>query len=60
MELINLTHKVRDLLVITKLVTVFDVKENEAASVASFAYPMWRARESSRFRGRLCESETPL
>lgn len=37
MELINLTHKVRDLLVITKLVTVFDVKENEAASVASFA-----------------------
>ncbi len=37
LKLISLTHKVRDLLVITKLVTVFDVKENEAAAVASFA-----------------------
>ena len=29
--------KVRDLLVITKLVTVFDVKDDEAAAVSSFA-----------------------
>lgn len=36
LKLINLTHRVRDLLVITKLATVFDVKENEAAAVASF------------------------
>jgi anti-sigma B factor antagonist len=37
LKLFNLTGKVRDLLVITKLVTVFDVKDNEAAAVASFA-----------------------
>ena len=37
LKLLNLTSKVRDLLVITKLVTVFDVKDNEAAAVASFA-----------------------
>jgi len=37
LKLINLTSKVRDLLVITKLVTVFDVKDNEASAVASFA-----------------------
>ena len=37
LKLLNLTSKVRDLLVITKLVTVFDVKDNEAAAVSSFA-----------------------
>ena len=37
LKLLNLTSKVRDLLVITKLVTVFDVKENEASAVSSFA-----------------------
>jgi anti-sigma B factor antagonist len=37
LKLLNLTSKVRDLLVITKLVTVFDVAENEAAAVSSFA-----------------------
>ena len=37
LKLLNLTSKVRDLLVITKLVTVFDVKVNEAAAVGSFA-----------------------
>jgi len=36
LKLLNLTSKVRDLLVITKLVTVFDVKENEAEALASF------------------------
>jgi anti-sigma B factor antagonist len=37
LKLLNLTSKVRDLLVITKLVTVFDVKDDEASAVASFA-----------------------
>jgi anti-sigma B factor antagonist len=36
LKLLNLTTKVRDLLVITKLVTVFDVKDDEAAAVGSF------------------------
>ncbi|HLI78276.1 MAG TPA: STAS domain-containing protein [Acidobacteriaceae bacterium] len=37
LKLLNLTKKVRDLLVITKLLTVFDVKENEGDAVKSFA-----------------------
>ena len=37
LKLLNLTSKVRDLLVITKLVTVFDVKDDEATAVSSFA-----------------------
>lgn len=37
LKLVNLTKKVSDLLVITKLATVFDVKEDETSAVASFA-----------------------
>jgi len=37
LRLLNLTAKVRELLVITKLLTVFEVFENEQAAVASFA-----------------------
>jgi anti-sigma B factor antagonist len=37
MKLLNLTKKVHDLLQITKLYTVFDIKDDEAAAVASFA-----------------------
>ena len=37
LKLLNLTSKVRDMLVITKLVTVFDVKDDEATAVSSFA-----------------------
>ncbi len=37
LKLLNLTKKVRDLLVITKLLTVFDVKENEQDAIKSFA-----------------------
>ncbi len=37
LKLLNLTKKVRDLLVITKLLTVFDVKENEQDAVKSFS-----------------------
>ena len=36
LKLLNLTKKVHDLLQITKLYTVFDVKDNEAAAVAAF------------------------
>lgn len=36
LKLVNLTKKVSDLLVITKLATVFDVKDDEASAVASF------------------------
>jgi anti-sigma B factor antagonist len=35
-KLLNLTKKVHDLLQLTKLVTVFDIKDNEASAIASF------------------------
>ncbi len=37
LRLLNLTAKVRELLVITKLLTVFQAFENEQAAIASFA-----------------------
>ena len=36
LKLLNLTRKVQDLLQITKLYTVFDVKDDEASAIASF------------------------
>ncbi len=36
LKLLNLTKKVHDLLQITKLYTVFDIKDDEAAAVQSF------------------------
>ena len=36
LKLLHLTKKVHDLLQITKLYTVFDVKDDEAAGIASF------------------------
>ncbi len=36
LKLLNLTKKVHDLLQITKLYTVFDVKDDEASAVSSF------------------------
>ena len=36
LKLLNLTQKIRDLLTITKLLTVFDVYENEADALNSF------------------------
>lgn len=36
LKLLNLTKKVHDLLQITKLYTVFDIKEDEASAIASF------------------------
>lgn len=36
LKLLNLTKKVHDLLQITKLYTVFDIKDDEAGAVASF------------------------
>src|ERR1700739_779422 len=38
LKLLNLTKKVNDLLQITKLYTVFDVKDDGAAAVKSFKY----------------------
>jgi anti-sigma B factor antagonist len=35
-KLLNLTKKVHDLLQLTKLVTVFDIKDDEASAIASF------------------------
>ncbi len=37
LKLLNLTRKVHDLLQITKLYTVFDVKDDEASAIASFS-----------------------
>lgn len=37
LKLLNLTKKVHDLLQITKLYTVFDVKDDEAGAIASFS-----------------------
>ena len=36
LKLLNLTKKIRELLAITKLLTVFDVYDNEKAAVSSF------------------------
>ena len=36
LKLLNLTHRIRDLLLITKLFTVFEVFDSEASAVASF------------------------
>ena len=37
LKLLNLTRKVHDLLQITKLYTVFDVKDDEASAIASYS-----------------------
>jgi len=36
LKLLNLTQKIQDLLTITKLLTVFDVYENESEALSSF------------------------
>ena len=36
LKLLNLTRKVQDLLQITKLYTVFDVKDDEASAISAF------------------------
>jgi anti-sigma B factor antagonist len=35
-KLLKLTRKVHDLLQLTKLYTVFDIKDDEASAIASF------------------------
>jgi anti-sigma B factor antagonist len=37
LKLLNLTHKVHDVMQITKLYTVFDIMDDEAAAVQSFS-----------------------
>ena len=39
LKLLHLTSRLRDLLVITKLATVFDCYDSEAVALASFAVP---------------------
>lgn len=39
LKLVNLTRRLQDLLVITKLSTVFDCHDTEAAALASFTVP---------------------
>lgn len=39
LRLLNVTKRLHDLLVVTKLVTVFDTYDSEAAAVASFGSP---------------------
>ena len=41
LKLLNLTKRVHDLLHITKLHTVFEITDDEAASVKSFSPPIW-------------------
>jgi len=36
LKLVNLTKKIEDLMTITKLVTVFDIHEDEAKAIAAF------------------------
>lgn len=41
LKLLNLTKRVRSLLQITKLLTVFDISDDEATSVKSFSPTIW-------------------
>ena len=43
LKLLNLTKKVRDLLQITKLYTVFDIRDDEAAAIRAFNEVPFRA-----------------
>jgi len=43
LKLLNLTKRVRLLLQVTKLITVFDITDDEAASVKSFSPAIWSA-----------------
>ena len=40
LKLLNLTKRLKDLLVVSKLLTVFDSHENEAEALASFGAPV--------------------
>src|ERR1700691_5643959 len=55
LKLLNLTKKVHDLLQITKLYTVFDVKEDEAVAVKSFTKQQTQRRSSATLC-TLCKS----
>ncbi|HEX8141092.1 MAG TPA: STAS domain-containing protein [Pyrinomonadaceae bacterium] len=44
-KLLHLTKRVRELMVITKLLTVFDVYENEAEALDSFRHPALKPAE---------------
>jgi anti-sigma B factor antagonist len=44
-KLLNLTARVRELMVITKLLTIFDVYESESAALDSFEHPALKPEE---------------
>ena len=45
-KLVGLTEALRELLMVTRLLAVFDVYENEADAIQSFANPVSRVRKS--------------
>ena len=47
LKLLNLTRKVRDLLQITKLYTVFDVQDDEVHAIAAFAAELAPTRRAA-------------
>jgi anti-sigma B factor antagonist len=47
LKLVNLSTRVRDLLVITKLYTVFEVFDDETTAIGSFAEPAVGSRKKS-------------
>src|SRR5256885_16948204 len=52
LKLLNLTKKVHDLLQITKLYTVFDVKDDEATAIAA------HSKEETCGQGRVCKRKS--
>lgn len=46
-KLLHLTHRVRELMTITKLLTVFDAYENESEALDSFKTPDIKAQEQT-------------
>jgi anti-sigma B factor antagonist len=51
LKLLNLTKRVRALLQITKLLTVFDIADDEATSVKSFSPAIWPSSLPEPVRG---------
>ena len=49
LKLLHLTARVRDLMVMTKLLTVFDVYENEAEAVKSFEFLPQKTNAPEKF-----------
>jgi anti-sigma B factor antagonist len=57
LKLLNLTSRVQELMVITKLLTVFDVFGDESTAVASFPADAAAAAEGESVTGKLDQSQ---